>query len=373
MSGEGHAFLSYSHTPADRAYVDRLARFLEKRGVRVWYDQGLTAGEQWNDILAEKIDTCSAFVVVMTAAAERPGGWVKREITRAQQRRRTILPLLLDGEVFFELNTTQYESVVGGQLPPDRFVLRLRRLCAVPDGDALPVTGAGVWAMQSPGPDLIPRPDLAEPLVAQLTGLVGSRVAVTAAVHGAGGFGKTTLVRQVCADPRVRQHFRDGVWTTIGERVTGAALAEKVNGVYQLLTGDRPTFTDPDEAGQHLGALLEQRVNVLLVVDDVWDAEALAPFLQGGVDTCTRLITTRRMSVLESALRQEPLRVDQMTADQAHALLARDLSAVDGYDLSPLIELTGRWWCPRGVCSTPDPVRLGQRAAARLCAGTTAC
>ncbi len=73
----------------------------------------------------------------------------------------------------------------------------------------------------------------------------------------------------------------------VGERTTGAALAEKVNDVYFQLSRERPALSDPEQAGLRLGVLLDGRSAVLLIVDDVWAAEQLAPFLHGGQDTCT--------------------------------------------------------------------------------------
>ena len=40
-------------------------------------------------------------------------------------------------------------------------------------------------------------------IVAQLLRGGGATVGITTALHGAGGFGKTTIAKMVCADPRV--------------------------------------------------------------------------------------------------------------------------------------------------------------------------
>jgi WD40 repeat protein len=56
----------------------------------------------------------------------------------------------------------------------------------------------------------------------------------------------------------------------------------------------------------------------VLVIDDVWQAEALAPLLEGGVQ-CTRLITTRNDQLLPEAIVRIP--VDAMEPAEATALL----------------------------------------------------
>ena len=43
-------------------------------------------------------------------------------------------------------------------------------------------------------------------------------VAITAALKGAGGYGKTTLAQALCHDQRIRDVFDDGIlWVTLGE------------------------------------------------------------------------------------------------------------------------------------------------------------
>jgi hypothetical protein len=70
---------------------------------------------------------------------------------------------------------------------------------------------------------------------------------------------------------------------TVGRDVRGpAAIVAKVNDVIKLVAGEDATFTDPELAGRRLGALLDAGPRTLLVLDDVWDAEQLAPFAEGG-------------------------------------------------------------------------------------------
>jgi hypothetical protein len=63
--------------------------------------------------------------------------------------------------------------------------------------------------------------------------------------------------------------------------VAGALLADEVNDLAGQLDGARPTMADPEQAGFLLGALLDRRVETMLVVDGLWDTEQLRPFLLG--------------------------------------------------------------------------------------------
>jgi WD40 repeat protein len=190
----------------------------------------------------------------------------------------------------------------------------------------------------------IPRPDEQDKVVAAVCAKPGSMVGITTGLEGAGGFGKTMLAEMACADERVREHFAGRVYVvTLGQDVRGpSAIATKVIEAIHFITGHTATYTDPGMAGDELGRLLDQPPGrrTLLVLDDVWEPAQLDPFLRGGRD-CVRLVTTRVPAVLPGdALR---VRVDQMTQDQARAVLDQDLPPLPEHLASDLITVTGRW------------------------------
>jgi len=51
---------------------------------------------------------------------------VQRELIFAQELKKTIFPLLLDGERWFEVIDIQMTDVQGGKLPPDIFFNKIR-------------------------------------------------------------------------------------------------------------------------------------------------------------------------------------------------------------------------------------------------------
>lgn len=170
----------------------------------------------------------------------------------------------------------------------------------------------------------------------------GRTVAITTSLEGAGGFGKTVLARAVAASPRVRRHFRGRIYVvTIGRDVRGrAAIAAKVAEATRFITDDTTAFDDPGLAGDHLGRLLDRRPRTLLLLDDVWDAEQLDPFLRGGA-RCVRLVTTRVPGALPRGT--ERVRVDEMSPDQARAVLTWELPELPEPLVRDLLEATGRW------------------------------
>ena len=87
-----------------------------------------------------------------------------------------------------------------------------------------------VPAVQRPEPWVVYRPAEVDRIVAALRRSAGT-VGVTTAVHGAGGFGKTTVAKMVRADRRVLRRFRGRVyWVTLGRDVGKQALAGRLTG-----------------------------------------------------------------------------------------------------------------------------------------------
>ena len=187
----------------------------------------------------------------------------------------------------------------------------------------------------------IKRPELEDAIVRLLGATDDQVVTITTGVHGAGGFGKTTIAAQVCRRAEIQAEFDGGLlWVTVGESAHGADLAARVNDLVEHLTGARPALTDPEQAGFRLGAALDEHPGrVLMVVDDVWTSEQLWPFTLGG-SRCRRLITTRNQRIVPPGA---TVVVDQMRQEQAVALLTRDLPSLPNDVVDELVRRTGRW------------------------------
>ncbi len=206
-----------------------------------------------------------------------------------------------------------------------------------------PGVGGGLrrpWMVPAVGL-VVERSELADVLVGRLLATGGDAVEVTTGVEGAGGFGKTTLAAVACSRDEVRRRYPGGlVWVTVGEHAAGAELADLVNGACEALTGVRPSSSDPLVAGGRLGEVLDGRPDTLLVLDDVWTAGQLAPFLVGGLH-CRRLVTTRNRGLLPRGAGS--VVVDAMTRQQAAATLQLGLGGLAATSLTRLLALTGRW------------------------------
>lgn len=121
-----HAFISYSRH--DQAYVDRLVTHLRSSGVIAWIDKsGIDYGSRWKSVVRTAVDSCGVCVVVMTPEGEN-SEWVDREISRAEEKHKPILPLLVRGSAFFALGHLHYEDLTGGNMPSNRWLTQLRKL-----------------------------------------------------------------------------------------------------------------------------------------------------------------------------------------------------------------------------------------------------
>jgi NB-ARC domain len=192
-------------------------------------------------------------------------------------------------------------------------------------------------------PDVfVRRPRELDQLVASLLDRTGEEpVAITAALKGAGGYGKTTLARAICHEEVIQNAFDDGIlWVTLGEQP--GDIQNHVVELIEVLTNERPGFKTTEATVTRLGEVIGER-RMLIVVDDVWQVADVGPFLQAGRN-CARLITTRNRDVLPS--NAKPLDVDAMEPSEAIKLLRFGLP--DGEDA------TSRGWrsaSAHGRCS----------------------
>lgn len=114
-----HIFISYSHEDSD--YAHKLAEALEQAGFAVWIDNRIDYGTQWPHVIQEQLDSCAAFVVIMTPRSFK-SKWVQNELNRAMRKEKPLFPLLLEGdEPWLAVESIQYTDVTDERLPPSRF------------------------------------------------------------------------------------------------------------------------------------------------------------------------------------------------------------------------------------------------------------
>jgi WD40 repeat protein len=313
----GTIFISYSRSDG-RDFAETFERRLQAEGIHAWRDlKEMGAGDIRPQVL-RAIEGATQLVLILSRGALK-SAWIKREWSHARLNGKRVSPVLADPTLTrADLPAwMRREEVFDIDPARDRDQERWKSLVLGLRGD-----GRAKRTPYMPGDlasNFVPRPEEYRPLKQAVLAEAPNRtVALTTALLGAGGYGKTTLANAICHDDDVRFEFSDGILRVeIGQGRNDvialvADLIEKLDP-----EGKRPGFADIVTASEHLGELLGES-RILLVIDDVWREAQLKPFLRGGPN-CVRLVTTRLPGVLPAG--SVPLAIDEMRAADAANLL----------------------------------------------------
>jgi len=315
QTGGARIFISYSRKDGTE-FAASLRKKLEREDLSIWQDLiALEGGRDWWSQIEEalKSKALQHFILVVTPAA-LASPVVRREIRLARPEGKTACPVKGPGlgdlsklprwlGQIYDLDLIEHQTTLIRVLQADSRQKRVPMMAP------------------EPPPDFVARPMEFDALKACLLDAKGDAVAaITAALRGAGGYGKTTLAKALAHDPDIQDAFFDGIlWAELSE--TAERLLATLSDLSELLTGERPGLETLNAAAAKLGEALGDR-RILLIIDDAWRERDLWPFLQGGPN-CVRLVTTRIDSILpEKALRQP---VDAMQASEALSLLSAGL------------------------------------------------
>jgi tetratricopeptide (TPR) repeat protein len=194
-----------------------------------------------------------------------------------------------------------------------------------------------------PGPPLVGR----QPVLSALRDQLAAGGAV--ALHGLPGTGKSALALALAYDPAVLERFSGGVlWAGLGLRpdVDGAL------GHWATVLGvDVSAEPDVARRAQRLNAHLQRELAgqpFLIVLDDAWRLEDLAPFRYFATPGYALLLTTRDAELARRFAGTEAgvVRVEELTEDAAVDLLTKA--------------------CPPAEATDPDGVRELARAVGGL-------
>ncbi len=310
MAAKSGIFISYARSDG-QGFADNLRARLARGApeIPVWQDRPeIEGGLGWWRQIEDALERVEFLVVVMTPAVLR-SAVTRLEWRAARQSGVAVFPIKGPGLDPASAEVPRWMSKLHWydlDVQWEQFVAHLRR-------GATPVR---VPFMAPPLPnDFINRAqELGTLKRLLLTQDKHDAIAITTALTGAGGFGKTTLAAAMAHDDDVLTAFDDGIlWATLGQSPN---LQGELTRLYAALTGERPAFVSVEDAAQALGDKLQNR-NCLIVIDDVWNPADLGPFCRGG-SGCARLVTTRQAAVAAEAERVE---VDEMTAGEAVALL----------------------------------------------------
>lgn len=347
MSSDPRIFLSYSSKDREFA-VGQRAR-IEAKGLTLWQDithmEGGNAGGWWDQIKERLEHRATEHMVLFVSTDSLASGIVADEWRFARRNGVEVhlvkvpdklsgkdigeLPAGLSAQHFYDLRTDeQFNRLIAALKGPsrqlkvsmmaplhdDHFVLRKE------ESDKLIAS-----LLRAPEPD------------AEANSKNGRAVGITAALRGAGGYGKTQLASWLCQQERIADHFYDGILRVeLGENPdTTGGLQGRVEFLIKALrrevTDDDRGFPNTTDAAKRLFELLEKggtkdNGRYLLVIDDPWRKSDVDLFL-GGAPNTVRLVTTRLDDTLP--LGTDKIPVDAMKPAEAVELLVSRAGCIE--------------------------------------------
>jgi hypothetical protein len=240
-ASSARVFISYSRKDGG-AFAATLRKQLERKKLSLWQDLiALEGGRDWwsqiEDALKSK--TLQHFILVVTPGA-LASPVVRREIRLARQEGKTVCPI--KGPALGDLRSLpRWLGEIYDLKLPERRTTLIRVLQDQSRQYRVPVMAP------EPPADFVQRPVEFDILKKQLLDPKGDAVAITAALRGAGGYGKTTLAKALAHDADIQDAYFDGIlWATLGEKPESLLLI--ISDLITRLTGTQPGLNTIDAA-----------------------------------------------------------------------------------------------------------------------------
>jgi formylglycine-generating enzyme required for sulfatase activity len=128
---EPYLFISYAHADGDRVYPEIKA--LYDQGYRIWYDEGITPGNEWSEEIARAITDSAMFVVFISQAAIQSRN-VRREISFALNKNKLFLPIHLEEvslSLGLELNMGNVQWVMKWRMSADDYSRKMMNVLPI--------------------------------------------------------------------------------------------------------------------------------------------------------------------------------------------------------------------------------------------------
>jgi len=314
-------FLSYARAD-DEAFVQSLWARLTASGHQVWFDRksmparGLTFYQEIHDAVRNH----ERLLVVVGPVAVRSHD-VRAEWQAALIEGKIVTPLLRLGD--YRLIPPELKIFHCPDLRAERDEgaawQELQRVLADP---LLPPGKLHGAAPEAP-PHFQPRVDDFSALARQVLYDTENPAVITGPqritmLHGMGGVGKSVLAGSFARSFATRRVFRDGVfWTTASPEMEPLELLRALLGLLGV-------SVDPDATVEIAQTNLRERLDgkrCLIVIDNVWEVEQVAPVARA-LSTATRLLLTARDSTPAVGLGANTCQVDTLSEEAALRLLA---------------------------------------------------
>lgn len=188
-----YIFVSYAHKDSNRVFP--ILEELDRRGYRVWYDDGIAPGSEWPENIAQHLDGCSltlAFVSPSSIASPN----CRREVTFALAKHKPFLGILLEPtemSLGMEMQLSAQQCIMKYTYQDDEAFFA--KVCSCPDLQPClgqpkpapqpapaPAAVAAPVPAPAPAPKPVAVPKEKKPLDKKLLGIIGGAVAAVAVV-----------------------------------------------------------------------------------------------------------------------------------------------------------------------------------------------
>ncbi|KAL5986862.1 hypothetical protein ACLOJK_015196 [Asimina triloba] len=139
-------------------------------------------------------------------------------------------------------------------------------------------------------------------------------------VHGMGGVGKTTIVKNINNRLKEALHFENIIWVTVSKALSLVRLQSDIAKAVDL---DLSENDYEDRRSANLFSALRQRRKFLLILDDMWEA---FPLEKVGIpepnedNGCKLLLTTRDLGVCRRMETEKEIKVEVLLEEEAWEL-----------------------------------------------------
>jgi len=130
MDNKPYVFISYAYANSDKVLPTVAA--MKNSNINLWYDEGIVAGSEWPEFIAEKVVDCHKFVLFVSNAYLNSQN-CKRELNFAISRKKDILSIFLEDVQLspgMEMQLGTYQAIYRNRFESDQALIR--SLCKEP-------------------------------------------------------------------------------------------------------------------------------------------------------------------------------------------------------------------------------------------------
>ena len=124
---EPYIFVSYAHKDHDRVFTE-IKRFNDD-GYHVWYDEGITPGNEWTDEIASALSKCSLFIVFLTKNSVKSSN-VADEINYVIDEGIPAIAIYLEEcelQGGLKLRFQRKQAIMNYQMPEEEYIYKYRK------------------------------------------------------------------------------------------------------------------------------------------------------------------------------------------------------------------------------------------------------